>query len=166
MDYHTAMLRLESAPTRARDWINQNKIDYAIREILDPMKSLMTSRGNAQSVIDAWRVEDAGFMKIELVNDHKFAYLTEHGWGDYDVYPKGSGAQFMGMSKEFKEKYGGANVLKFQMGGETIFAAHTHPRGFAGYKIIESIENWGFYERFLEKLIDGANQGLQEGSMV
>mgnify|MGYP003650590575 CR=1 FL=1 len=102
MDYHTAMLRLESAPTRARDWINQNKIDYAIREILDPMKSLMTSR----------------------------------------------------------------NVLKFQMGGETIFAAHTHPRGFAGYKIIESIENWGFYERFLEKLIDGANKWLQEVRMV
>ncbi len=153
MDYHTAMLRLESAPTRARDWINQNKIDYAIREILDPMKNLMTSRGNAQSVIDAWRVEDAGFMKIELVNDHPYAHLTEYGWGDYDVYPLG-------------KENGGANALKIPTkGGKFYFSKHTHPRGFKGYNILESLENWGFYDRFLEKIIDGANKWLQEARL-
>jgi len=153
MDFHTAMLRMESAPTRAADWINQNKIDYAIRELLDPMKSLMTSRGNAQSVIDAWRVEDAGFMKVELVNDHPFADLTEFGWGDYDVYPLG-------------KENGGADTLKFNWQGGIHFSKHTHPRGFKGYNILESLENWGFYDRFLEKIIDGANKWLLESRMV
>lgn len=152
MDFHNAMLRLESAPTRARDWINQNKIDYAIREILDPMKALMTSRGHAQSVIDAWRVEDTGFMKLELVNDHPFANLTEFGWGDYDVYPKG-------------KDNGGADSLKIPSNGSFYFSKHTHPKGFRGYGILDSIQNWGFYDRFLEKIIDGANSWLQEARM-
>ena len=166
MDFHTAMLRLESAPTRARDWINQNKIDYAIREILDPMRDLMVSRGHAQSVIDRWRVEDTGFMKLELVNDHEFVDLLEYGWSDYDVYPKGRGDQFAGMSEEFKKEHAGANVLRFHWQGKWHFAMHTHPRGFRGYHIIESAENWGFFDRFLEKIVQGANRWLQEARMV
>lgn len=153
MDLHTAMLRLESAPTRARDWINQNKIDYAVREILDPMRDLMVSRGHAQSVIDKWRVEDAGFMKIELVNDHPYADLTEYGWDDYDVYPLG-------------KENGGADALKIPTkGGGFYFSKHTHPKGFRGYGIIESATNWGFFDRFLEKIIQGANAWLIEARM-
>lgn len=153
MDFHTAMLRLESAPTRARDWINQNKVDYATREILDPIRDLMVSRGHAQSVIDRWRIEDTGFLKLELVNDHKYIDLLEFGWGDYDVYPLG-------------KENGGANTLKFNWKGGLFFSKHTHPRGFKGYHILDSIENWGFYDRFLEKIIAGANKWLLEARLV
>lgn len=152
MDFHTAMLRLQSAPTRALDWINQNKIDYAIRYIIDPIRDLQISRRQSQGFIDAWRVVDTGFLKLELVNDHKYADLLEYGWPDYDVYPLG-------------KDEGGADVLKFSMNGQIMFRKHTHPRGFKGYNIISSAENWGFFDRFLERLIDGANQWLQEAKM-
>jgi len=152
MDFHTAMLRMQSAPTRAKDWINQNKIDYAIREIVDPIKSLSTSRGHAQSVVDRWRVEDTGYLKLELINDHEYIDLLEYGWDDYDVFPLG-------------KENGGADVLKFNWRGQIHFSKHTHPRGFRGYGIIESAENFGFFERFLDKIIDGANKWLQEAKM-
>lgn len=165
MDFHSAMLRLESAPTRARDWINQHKIDYATRYILDPIRDLMISRGHAQSVIDRWRVEDTGFMKLELVNDHPYIDLLEYGWGDYDVYPKGKGSQFSKISDEFAAEHTGADVLRFHWQGKWHFAKHTHPRGFNGYHILDSAENWGFFDRFLERIIDGANKFLQEAKM-
>jgi len=152
MDIHNAMLRLQSAPTRALDWINQNKIDYAIREILDPIRNLQTSRGHSQGFIDAWRIEDTGFLKMELVNDHRFADLLEYGWEDYDVYPLG-------------KDNGGADTLKFHWQGKWHFSKHTHPRGFPGYNIIESADNWGYFDRFLERIIDGANRWLQEVKM-
>lgn len=151
-DFHTAMLRLQSAPTRALDWINQNKIDYATREILDPIRDLSTSRGHAQSVIDRWRIEDSGFLKMELVNDHPFIDLLEYGWDDYDVYPLG-------------KENGGANVLKFNWRGKIVFSKHTHPRGFKGYNMLSSADNWGFFDKFLERIINGANAWLQEVKM-
>ena len=154
MDFHTAMLRLQSAPTRALDWIETHKIDYAVQYILDPMRDLQTSRGNAQSVIDKWRVENTGYLKLDLVNDHKYVHLLEYGWDDYDVYPKG-------------KENDGADALKIpMMGGGFYFSGHTHPRGFRGYNIINSAENFGFFERFLERLIEGANRWLQEARLV
>ncbi len=153
MDFHTAMLRLQSAPTRALDWIEQNKMDYAIREILDPMRDLQTSRGHAQSVIDRWQIKNTGYLSLELYNDHKYIDLLEYGWDDYDVYPLG-------------KENGGADVLRFHWKGKWNFAKHTHPRGFRGYHIVQSAENFGFFQRFLDKLIDGANRWLQEVRMV
>jgi len=165
MDFHTAMLRLQSAPTRALDWIEQHKIDYAIKYILDPMRDLQTSRGHAQSVIDRWQVANTGYLQLELVNDHKYIDLLEYGWGDYDVYPKGKGSQFDNMSDEFRDQYAGADVLRFHWKGKWHFAMHTHPRGFKGYHIVNSAENFGFFERFLNALIDGANKWLQEARL-
>ncbi len=124
-------------------------IDYGIREILDPIKKLGTSRKHAQGFIDSWRLEKTGFMKMDLVNDHKFADLLEYGWNDYDVFPKG-------------KENGGADNLKFPWLGMIHFSKHTHPRGFRGYHTLDSAENWGFYDRFLEKILDGANRWLVE----
>ena len=149
MNLDLTMLRLQSAPTRALDWINQNKIDYGVREILDPIKTLGTSRKHAQSFLDRWRLEDTGFLKMELINDHEFADLLEYGWADYDVYPLG-------------KENGGADALHYFYRGRWWTMKHTHPKGFRGYHIIESAENWGFFDKFLEKIIDGANQWLQE----
>jgi hypothetical protein len=153
MDFHNAMLRLQSAPTRALDWIETHKIDYAIKYILDPMRDLQTSRGHAQSVIDRWQVNNTGYLTMELVNDHKYIDLLEYGWDDYDVYPLG-------------EANGGKEALKFFWKGQWHIRKHTHPRGFRGYHIINSAENFGFFERFLNALIDGANRWLQEARLV
>ena len=142
-------LRLQSAPTRAFDWINQNMIDYGTREILDPIRNLGRSRKEAQSFLDAWRLEKTGFLKMDLVNDHPFADLLEYGWKDYDVFPKG-------------KANGGSDTLKFNWKGGIHFSKHTHPRGFRGYGIIESAEQWGFFDRFLERILVGANQHLLE----
>lgn len=141
-------LRLQSAPTRAFDWIDQHMIDYGIREILDPIRNLGRSRKEAQSFLDAWKLEKTGFLKMDLVNDHPFADLLEYGWKDYDVYPKG-------------KANGGADTLKFNWKGAIHFSKHTHPRGFKGYGIIESADNWGFFDKFHEKIIQGANEWLQ-----
>lgn len=145
-------LRLQSAPTRAWDWIDRNMIDIGIKEIIDPIKNLGHSRKQAQSFIDKWRLEKTGFMKMELVNDHQFADMLEYGWKDYDVFPKG-------------KDNGGADTLKFPWKGAIHFSKHTHPRGFAGYHIIESAERWGFFDRFHERIIEGANNWLKESKL-
>ena len=152
MDFNTAMLRLQSAPTRALDWIETHKMNYAIKYILDPIRDLQTSRGHVQSVIDSWHVNNTGYLQLELVNDHEYIDLLEYGWGDYDVYPLG-------------KENGGADTLKFHWRGQWHFSKHTHPRGFKGYHIVNSAENFGFFERFLNALIDGANRWLQEARL-
>lgn len=152
MQIDLAQLRLQSAPTRAKNFIGDNIVDYAIREIMDPMKSLGYSRKHAQGFIDAWKIKQIGQLKIEIYNDHKYADLLEYGWDDYDVYPLGKDA-------------GGADVLKFFYRGKWIYAKHTHPKGFKGYHIVESAKNWGFIDKFLEKLIAAASVFLQENAI-
>lgn len=145
-------LRLQSAPTRALDWMNMHMIDYGIRHLLDPIRTLATSRGHSQGFIDAFRLEKTGYLKMEVVNDHKYADLLEYGWDDYDVYAKG-------------KENGGADWLRFVEDGVVKFRKHTHPKGFKGYNILSSADNWGFYQKFLDALIDGANKWLQEAKL-
>lgn len=54
-------------------------VDVAIREILDPIKQEAHSRKAAQSYIDSFRIEKTGFIKIDLVNDHRYAQWLEYG---------------------------------------------------------------------------------------
>lgn len=152
MEFDLAQLRLESAPFRGLEWINANMVDYAIREILDPLRDLSASRGHSQRFRDGWTVEKTGWLRIELVNDFEFADLLEFGWGDYDVYPLG-------------KENGGADFLHWTDSSGDHFASHTHPRGFRGYHLLDSMENWGFYDRFLEKLLEDASNYLMEMRM-
>ena len=63
-------MRLEFAPIRVADWIDKNMVDYAIRDILDPMKRLATSRKHAQRFIDALEIVKLAPLKIAfIIND-------------------------------------------------------------------------------------------------
>lgn len=151
-----AILRLETLPMRAQQYIDQNILDVAIREILDPMKSIATQRGLAQSFIDAMEIRKTGFMQVAFVinyipgrNGIALNKLLEFGWGDggYDIdaNPEGPMLTWTG------GKYGPG----------FHFAWHVNHPGFRGYHIITSLEHWGFMEVFAFALIRQTSQYLE-----
>ena len=125
-------------------------VDHAIREILDPMKSLALQRGLAQSYIDSMSIVKLGFMKVGFAIDLTAKTFTgipinkllEYGWeGGYEI----SGNPWLHWT-------GG----KFGP-GDHFAQTVTHP-GFIGYNMLVSLENWGFINFFVVKLvIDTAN---------
>ena len=152
-----AILRLESLSMRAQQFMDQNMMDYAIREILDPMKNLATGRGVAQSYIDSMSIVKLGFLKIGFQVDYtrKTATgipvnkLVEFGWDEFDInssYPNGPMLHWTG------GKYGPGNH----------FAAAAHHPGFMGYQMFASLENWGFIEIFIVKLMAATSMYLEE----
>jgi hypothetical protein len=151
-----ALLRLETLSDRAQQFIDTNMMDYAIREILDPMKNLAFSRGFAQSFIDSMSIVKIGFMQVGFaINyDRKTATgiplnkLLEFGWNEFDItssYPNGPMLHWTG------GKYG--------PGDHFAYAVH-HP-GFIGYHMFHSLENWGFIEIFAFKLIKATSEYLE-----
>ena len=151
-----AILRLESLSMRAQQFMDQNMVDFATREILDPMKNLATGRGVAQSFIDSMSIVKIGFLQIGFSLDYSrktatgipVNKLVEFGWEDFDIhssYPNGPMLHWTG------GKYGPGNH----------FAASTHHPGFIGYNMFQSLENWGFIEVFAIKLMIATSQYLE-----
>ena len=148
-----AILRLETASDRAQQFMDNNMMDFAIREIEDPLKSIATSRGLAQSFIDAMKIVKVGFMKIALSIDLSaktptgipINKLLEFGWpGPYEI-------TFNPLGHWTGGKYGP---------GDHFATKVTHP-GFRGYHIISSLENWGFIEIFASKLVKATSDYLR-----
>jgi hypothetical protein len=146
------MLRLQSAPTRAQDWINQNKIEYGIKYLLDPLIAINTSEDRSMAFTYSWVLFDDGFLKMSIENQHDRAYMLEKGWGKFDVYPKG-------------KENGGSDVLAFEIDGETVFATEAHPKGFAGYQTLKKAREQGVFIEFFTQLIDGASDYLDSVRM-
>lgn len=151
-----AILRLETVSDRASQFMDNVMMDFAIREIEDPMKSIATSRGHAQSFIDSMHVVRLGFLKIGFaINLEKktssgipINKLLEFGWpGPYDIHFNPIGHWTGG-------KYGP---------GHHFAAMVTHP-GFPGYNMLVTLENWGFVERFVSKLISATTEYLRSVS--
>lgn len=147
-----AILRLETVSDRAAQYMDSNMMDFAIREIEDPLKSIATQRGVSQRFIDAIHIIKFGFMKIALKIDHipgpngmPLNKLLEFGWdGPYEI-------NFNPIGHWTGGKYGP---------GDHFAASVTHP-GFIGYNIIRSLENWGFIEIFASKLIKDTTEYLR-----
>ena len=148
-----AILRLETVSDRAAQFMDNNLMDFAIREIEDPMKSLATSRGLAQSFIDAMHVVKTGFMKLSFQIDLTartstgipINKLLEFGWpGPYEIHFNPIGHWTGG-------KYGP---------GDHFASMVTHP-GFRGYNMLHSLENWGFIEIFVIKLVRATTDYLR-----
>jgi hypothetical protein len=156
VDLNSAMLRLQSAPTRAQDWINQNKIEYGIKYLLDPLIEINLSEDRSMSFTYSWVLEDDGFLKMSIVNQHERARSLEKGWGKFDVYPKG-------------KENGGADVLRFEIGeypnAEVVFATEAHPKGFEGYQTLRKAREQGVFLNFFTELIDGASEHLENVRM-
>lgn len=149
-----AILRLESLTFRAQQYMDANMMDEAIREILDPMKNLASSRGHAQDYIDSMEIVKLGFMKIAFVirgdrltnTGIPINQLLEFGWqGPYVI----EGNPWLVWT-------GGI------YGPGTHFALHVEHPGFPGYHMIESMNNWGFIEVFAFKLIEKTSKYLEE----
>ena len=151
-----AILRLETVSNRAAQFMDNNMMDFAIREIEDPMKSIATSRRHAQSFIDSMHVIKMGYMKIGFAIDLTaktptgipINKLLEFGWpGPYEIH----GNPWLAWTGG---KYGpGPHII-----AEPAFV--THP-GFRGYHMIATLENWGFIERFVSKLIEATTDYLR-----
>jgi len=150
-----ASLRLESAPIRAADWIDRNMVDYAIRDILDPMKSLASSRKHAQRYIDSLHIIKLGPLQLAFVinfipgpfNEPLNVFL-EFGTAPHDIY----GNPWLAWPVP-----GGVHI------GYHQFKPVKHP-GFRGYNMLASLKNWGFVDKWAENLINGATHYLQENS--
>jgi hypothetical protein len=151
-----AILRLETLSFRAQKFIDMNMMNFAIREILDPMKNLALARGVAQSFIDSMSIVKLDFMKVgfQINYDRKTATgipvnkLVEFGWNEFDItssYPNGPMLHWTG------GRFGPGNH----------FAYSTHHPGFQGYHMLQSLENWGFIEIFAIKLIHATSEYLE-----
>lgn len=149
-----AILRLETLSFRAQKFIDQNMLDFAIREILDPMKSIATSRGHAQSYVDSMTIVKLDFMKIgfSISYDRQtptgipINKLLEFGWsGPYQI-------NFNPIGHWTGGKYGD---------GDHFATSVTHP-GFIGYNMLHTLENWGFIEMFAMKLMAATSIWLEE----
>ena len=148
-----AILRLETLSFRAQKFMDQNMMDFAIREILDPMKSIASSRGHAQSFIDSMTIVKLDFMKIgfAISYDRKTATgipinkLLEFGWdGPYEI----NGNPWLHWTGG---KYGA---------GDHFAQSVTHP-GFIGYHMLDTLNNWGFIQIFALKLMAATSAYLE-----
>lgn len=147
-----AILRLETLSFRAQKFIDDNMMDVAIKEILDPMRRLASSRGHAQQFIDAMELRKLDFMKIAFVikGDELTATgisinkLLEFGWRANTIF----GNPWLVWTGG---KYGPGFHFALQV---------DHP-GFLGYHMISSMENWGFVEMFAFKLIKKTSDYLE-----
>ena len=148
-----AILRLETVSDRAAQFMDNNMMDFAIREIEDPMKSLATSRGLSQSFIDAMHIIKMGYMKIGFAIDLTartssgipINKLLEFGWpGPYEIY---GNPWLVWTGGKYGPGYHFATMV-------------THP-GFRGYNMLHSLENWGFIEIFVLKLIRATTDYLR-----
>jgi len=150
-----AILRLETLTFRAQQYIDQNIVDVGIREILDPMKRLASSRGLAQSYIDSFEIKKMGFMKIGFVINAAGLTVTgisinkllEFGWREHDI-------TFNPIGHWTGGKYGPGDH----------FAALVHHPGFQGYHMLVTMQNWGFVEVFAFKLIEQTSKYLEATS--
>ncbi len=148
-------MRLEFAPIRVADWIDKNMVDYAIRDILDPMKRLATSRKHAQRFIDALDIVKLAPLKIAFVINkipgpfgEPLNIFLEFGTIPHDIF--------------------GVPYLAWPIPGGVHIGIHDkkpvkHPV-FPGYNILVSLKNWGFGDKWTENLINGASQYLKENS--
>lgn len=148
-----AILRLETLSFRAQKFIDANMVNYAIREILDPMKRLATSRGHAQQFIDAMEIVKLDFMRIgfKIRGDELTATgiainkLLEFGWRENEIF-----------GNPWLVWTGG----KYGPGYHFAYGSVQHP-GFPGYHLLESLTNWGFIERFAFTLIEATSNYLE-----
>ena len=148
-----AILRLETVSERAAQFMDSIMMDVAIREILDPMKSLANSRGISQRFIDAMEIRKTGFMQVAFVinyipgpNGIALNKLLEFGWGQggYTI------------------TFNPVGVWTGGIYGPGFHFAHSveHP-GFQGYNMLISLQNWGFIESFVIKLVSETTKYLE-----
>lgn len=140
------LLRIESAPTRAKQYMDTIIVDIAIQEILDPLKTAYHSKGAAQSYIDRFFITKNGFMKINLENDHRIA-----GWLEYGTAPH--------LIKPNKK-----NMLHWTAPDGDHFSSEVHHPGFGGYRILPHFLP-GLINRFIIVLVKRTNEFLERSKL-
>ncbi len=148
-------LRLGDAEQRINDYIDKNIVNWFIQEVLDPTKKLATSRGHSQKFIDALTVVKLAPLKVALAleeiwgpNQIPLHDMLEEGWGEggYEIY----GNPYNAWTDQ-----SGSHVINSKT--KPIF----HP-GFRGYNIKESVYNWGFIERFQQRIVDETTDYMEK----
>ena len=140
-------LRLESAPTRAKQFMDSILVDTAIREIIDPLKLMYLAKGAAQSYIDAFSIVKQGFLKINLENDHRFAEWLEYGTLPHKIGPP---------SEKEMMYWTGPD-------GEHFRYIVNHP-GFGGYRVLPH-QLAGLINRFIIVLVNLTNEFLERSKI-
>ncbi len=147
------LLRLESAPTRAKQFMDTIIVDVAIQEILDPLKTAYVGKAAAQSYIDAFSITKQGFLKINLENDHRFAEWLEFGTEDHIIQPIGRGTD-----------EGGKDMMYWTDTNGEHFRWIVHHPGFAGYRVIPHMLA-GLINRFIIVLVKRTNEFLERSKL-
>lgn len=151
-------LRLGDADERASRYVDTKIVDWFIQEVYDPIISLGTSRGLSQRYLDAIHVVKAGYLNVQLLADEVLTpsgldlwTMLEEGWGfgGYDINAKNPSEQWLVWT-------GG----KYGPGYHS--APHVFHPGFRGYHLFDSVKNWGFVDRFLDKVAYETEQYMEK----
>lgn len=148
-----SVLRLESAPMRAKQYMDSIIVDTAIREILDPLKTAYVGKAAAQSFIDAFSIAKQGFLKISLENDHRFAEWLEFGTAEHIIQPIGRGTD-----------EGGKDMMYWTDSNGEHFRWIVHHPGFGGYRVIPHLLP-GLINRFIIVLVKRTNEFLERSKL-
>ena len=150
-----AVLRLESGPSRATQYMDHIMIDVATQEILDPLKSKYTSLGAAQSFIDSIKIEKTGFIKYDLVIEHPIAQWLEYGTEPHTIQADEAEFlhfQFRKTSAWFASHAGDSGnwIRTFEV---------DHP-GFPGYQLIAILLK-SYIQNYQAEIVRRTNNWLQ-----
>ncbi len=150
-----AVLRLESGPSRASQYMDHIMIDVATQEVLDPLKVRYTDLGAAQSFIDTIAIERTGFLKFDLVIDHDIAQWLEYGTEPHKIEADEAEFlhfQFRKTSSWFASHAGDSGdwIKKFKI---------DHP-GFPGYQLI-AILLQTLVQNYKAEIVRRTNEWLQ-----
>ncbi len=148
-------LRLLDSDERVAKYVDGKMLDWFIEEVIDPTKRLATSRRHAQSFIDRIVAEKVGFLKVQLVIEEMLGpggiplnLMLEYGWGKggYEIW----GNPWLAWTDYF-----GTHIIDTEKAGPV-----EHP-GFRGYHLLDSITDWGFYDRFIQRITKESSEFME-----
>lgn len=140
-------LRIESAPLRAKQYMDSILVDTAIREIMDPLKLMYVAKGAAQSYIDSFEIVKLGFLQINLENNHRIAQWLEYGTEPHKIGPSQNKKSLSWSGPE----------------GQQFAYTVQHP-GFGGYRVIP-YQLAGLINRFIIVLVNRTNEFLERSKV-
>lgn len=158
-DNSITILRLESGPTRATQYMEHIKMEVANEKIVKPLIARYTELGAAKSFIDTIGIEDNGYLKIDLLIDHPIAQWLEFGTKRHWI----SANEAPMLNFEFKKTSAWFDSHASDSGDWFSGFEVDHP-GFPGYQLLAVLLNT-LTQAYIYEMVKRTNDFLERSKM-